>query len=48
MKLKDEVCNYIIHVRMYKQIIIPNELIGSRGEGKTECFNRIEVKGIIK
>ena len=47
-RLKDEVYNYINHVRMYKQIIIPAKMISSRGEGKTECFNRIEAKGIIE
>jgi len=34
-------------MRLYKQIIIPAEMVRSRGE-KTECFSRIKAKGIIK
>ena len=41
-ELKDEVYNHINYIRVYKQIIIPAKIIGSRGEGKQNIL--IELK----
>ena len=38
-ELKDEVCDYINHIKLYKQIIIPAELVRSRGRSTIDYFN---------
>ena len=48
MKLKSKVFNLINHVRLYKKVIIPVEIMEARGLRTTECYNEIIAKCMLK
>ena len=47
-KLQSKIMDYINHIRIYKKMLLPIELIGATGNGKIELFQTIEAKSIIE
>ena len=47
-ELKNDAVDQINHIRLFKNIIIPIEIIRARGLETTEYYNKIEAKSIIE
>ena len=47
-KLKSEVYNQINHVRLYKKVVLPIELVRNQSRVVTEYFKTLEAESLIE
>ena len=46
--MDNTIFNQINHIRLYKEMIIPVELVRVRGRDRTKAYNKLEAKSILK
>ena len=46
--IDDAIFNQINHIRLYKEMIIPAELVRARGGERTNAYNELEKKSLLK
>ena len=46
--LDDAIFDQINHIRLYKKLIIPAKLVRARGRERTNAYNKLEEKSILK
>ena len=46
--IDDAIFNQTNHIRLYKEMIIPAELVRARGEDRTDTYNELEKKSLLK